>query len=256
MITRFTENSIIQLRYYVYILVDPRNNEVFYVGKGSGNRVFMHESEDRYGEKNSIITNIQESGAEVKKYIVYSGMNEAEAFAVEAGIINLINTASSFHFTKLTNEQTPHNTFLPCLTVDEYDAHYSGKSLEMSDFPDSEKMMLVNLKTKSMQVLYSQELIRNKLLFFGSISGNQERPLVLLPVFRGFIVGAYTVLEWKVEEQTTKRTTRQYYVPNTIEINDALSERYSHKCVSSIMKPNSQKHKIVLFGKTTQISVV
>ncbi len=31
-----------QLKWYVYRLIDPRNGETFYVGKGQGNRVFAH----------------------------------------------------------------------------------------------------------------------------------------------------------------------------------------------------------------------
>jgi hypothetical protein len=31
-----------KLRTYVYRLIDPRNGETFYVGKGKGNRVFAH----------------------------------------------------------------------------------------------------------------------------------------------------------------------------------------------------------------------
>lgn len=30
-------------KYYVYQLIDPRNNQAFYVGKGSGNRMYLHE---------------------------------------------------------------------------------------------------------------------------------------------------------------------------------------------------------------------
>ena len=33
-----------KLMFYVYRLVDPRNGETFYVGKGVGNRVFQHSS--------------------------------------------------------------------------------------------------------------------------------------------------------------------------------------------------------------------
>ena len=31
-----------RLKTYVYRLIDPRNGETFYVGKGQGNRVFAH----------------------------------------------------------------------------------------------------------------------------------------------------------------------------------------------------------------------
>ena len=31
-----------KLKFYVYHLIDPRNGETFYVGKGKGNRVFAH----------------------------------------------------------------------------------------------------------------------------------------------------------------------------------------------------------------------
>ena len=42
----FSEKAIEHLNgFYVYALIDPRNNQVFYIGKGAGNRVFSHEIE-------------------------------------------------------------------------------------------------------------------------------------------------------------------------------------------------------------------
>lgn len=39
---KFTPEVESKLQYYVYALVDPRTDQIFYVGKGVGNRVFQH----------------------------------------------------------------------------------------------------------------------------------------------------------------------------------------------------------------------
>jgi hypothetical protein len=38
----FPADVVQKLKTYVYRLIDPRNGETFYVGKGHGNRVFSH----------------------------------------------------------------------------------------------------------------------------------------------------------------------------------------------------------------------
>ena len=39
----FSEKVKQKLGYYVYALVDPRDNKIFYIGKGINNRIFQHE---------------------------------------------------------------------------------------------------------------------------------------------------------------------------------------------------------------------
>jgi len=41
-IESFPPNVARKLKTYVYRLIDPRNGETFYIGKGQNNRVFSH----------------------------------------------------------------------------------------------------------------------------------------------------------------------------------------------------------------------
>ena len=78
--------------YYVYTLARP-NGEVFYVGKGTGNRIDLHEHEARLGyrtRKCDIIREIWRSGGQVVKSKVYETTVERDAFLYEWTLINLV----------------------------------------------------------------------------------------------------------------------------------------------------------------------
>lgn len=53
---RFTNEVCEKLGYYVYRLIDPRNGQTFYVGKGKNNRVFDHVKCElkKYEDKNHL----------------------------------------------------------------------------------------------------------------------------------------------------------------------------------------------------------
>ena len=91
----FPEEVVEKLKWYVYRLIDPRNGETFYVGKGRGNRVFEHakgdisEDEDSGDTKKQIISNIRDTGLEVAHIIHRHGMSkESTALEVEAALID------------------------------------------------------------------------------------------------------------------------------------------------------------------------
>lgn len=89
----FTNDVQARLKYYVYRLIDPRNGETFYVGKGKGNRVFAHAKgeipdDDAINEKLKRIREIRRDNFEVAHVIHRHGLEEQIAFEVEASLID------------------------------------------------------------------------------------------------------------------------------------------------------------------------
>ena len=90
----FPPNVARRLKTYVYRLIDPRNGETFYVGKGRGNRVFSHIRAEHNLEGDDLdnkvrrIREIRLAGFEVAHVIHRHGMDEKTAFEVEAALID------------------------------------------------------------------------------------------------------------------------------------------------------------------------
>ena len=90
----FPPAVISRLGYYVYFLRDPRNDEIFYIGKGIGNRVFYHlndalESSAKSGKLDRI-REIISDGFLVEHYLLRHGLTESAAFELEAASIDLL----------------------------------------------------------------------------------------------------------------------------------------------------------------------
>lgn len=78
--------------YYVYLLVDPRSDEVFYVGKGVHHRAHQHVKEWLKGKVDNVakcrrIGEIIRSGNEVQALCFQGDMEEEDALDLEQGLI-------------------------------------------------------------------------------------------------------------------------------------------------------------------------
>lgn len=91
---QFPQSVIEQIGYYVYLLIDPDTEDIFYVGKGTGNRVFQHKETalvtSQASDKLDRIRAIIASGKQVQYQILRHGLTEKEAFEVESALIDFI----------------------------------------------------------------------------------------------------------------------------------------------------------------------
>jgi len=98
-------STIEKIKFYVYILIDPRNWEVFYVWKGKGNRIndhikgfFIEQKQET--EKNRKIEEIIMSWNKVKQIVIKHWLeSESEAFNIESVIIDMLQ----LQWNRLTN---------------------------------------------------------------------------------------------------------------------------------------------------------
>jgi uncharacterized protein len=94
--TKFSPYIAERLGAYVYRLRDPANDDIFYIGKGRGNRVFAHaEDELKASELSDVgpttkierIREVRARGDEVVTEIVRHGLSDVTAFEIEAVLI-------------------------------------------------------------------------------------------------------------------------------------------------------------------------
>jgi hypothetical protein len=102
------------LKSYVYLYIDPRNNELFYVGKGTEDRLFAHLRDQSESKKVARIAEIRKNGYEPQIDVLRYGLSNSEAALVEAAVIDLIgkdnltNKVSGYHsnsFGRLTSQE-------------------------------------------------------------------------------------------------------------------------------------------------------
>ncbi|HEX8616123.1 MAG TPA: hypothetical protein VF911_00945 [Thermoanaerobaculia bacterium] len=88
-----------RLGYYVYLYIDPRNGQPFYVGKGQGARALSHLSEEAESRKCARIAELRAEGKAPRIDILAHELRDEEtAFRIEAAVIDL------YGLDTLTNE--------------------------------------------------------------------------------------------------------------------------------------------------------
>jgi uncharacterized protein len=190
----FPPSVIEKIGYYVYCLIDPETNQPFYIGKGTGNRVFNHAqaaiAKPDPSEKLDRIREIMSNGLKVAHIIQRHGLTEKEAFEVEAALIDYVGIVS------LTNQVQGHySDERGRMTVDEIIEMYAAPEITIQ-----EPALLVIINRRFRHGMTENELYEATLGNWRTGS-QRERAKYVFAVSNQIVRAVYAVERWYPAEE-------------------------------------------------------
>jgi uncharacterized protein len=215
-ISEFTPPIIEHLGYYVYLLIDPESNAVFYVGKGTGNRIFAHVNQaiesPEVSDKLEKIREIQSKGLEIKYLIQRHGLTEKEAFEVEASLIDYIG------LTELVNIVDGQKSRLRGkMTIPEIIALYDAEKIEIKE--PSILITINRLYRRGMSQDELYEITRGNWV----VGVRREKVRYAFSVYNGIVRQVYSIQRWNPalagdpEQKTRKRWRFEGSITNELQ---------------------------------------
>lgn len=175
-----------QLKTYVYRLIDPRNGETFYVGKGKGNRVFAHIATakglegDELDNKLDRIRKIRLLGLSVVHVIHRHGLDDKTAFEVESALMDAYPGLSNIAGGVGGND---------------FGAMHAHEIVQRYEAPVAKFVHRAMLITVNRSALETSLYEATRYAWRVSL-GNAQQAEVVLPTVQGLIVGAYVNARW------------------------------------------------------------
>jgi uncharacterized protein len=184
---KFSKEIASQLKFYVYRLIDPRNGETFYVGKGVGNRLFSHVQgeadtvSDELTDKLVRIRKIRNDGFEVGHVIHRHGMTEEQAFEVEGALIDA--------YPETTNQVSGKHS-------GERGLMHARQIIEKYEAPTAEFKHPVLLITINRSITERDDIYASVRHAWKVDPKKAEKATFVLAVQQGLIVGAFIAERW------------------------------------------------------------
>jgi len=235
---QFSSEVINKLKYYVYLISDPSNNEIFYVGKGKGNRLFSHFKEIGDNEKINKIKEIKSKGLEPKIEILVHGVeDEITIKKIEAAIIDLIDK------TNLTNKIGGYESSdFGRMDLNQINAKYSSKKTTIS-----ENVLLIKLSKTFRYNMSPQDLYDNTRGIWIISEERRKKTKYAFAIYDNVIQETYKIQSWfeagstyasgRTDIDRWKKVKRYEFVGN---ISFEMRKKYLHKSVDKYFTMHNQ----------------
>ena len=187
----FPQAVIEALKTYVYRLEDPRDKKTFYVGKGTGNRVFHHAHDAlNNSEPTDKLERIREIlSVDLRPVMIVHrhGLDENTALQVEAALID------AYGIKEIANEQRGVGIASGMMTVDEV--------IELYGAPEAtivESVVLIKIEKEWHRDLTAEQLYeRTRRYWIAAPEKRNPPPAYAMSVARGIIREVYAIQEWE-----------------------------------------------------------
>lgn len=231
MITKFSPSTIKKLGYYVYVYSDPDTREPFYVGKGTGNRVFSHLNSKTDKPLTKKINALRRKGKEPKIEILAHGLDEESALIVESAAIDLLGIDN------LSNRQRGYESRLFGIVEAELlEARYSREELDPESITES--VMFIRINQEYHNEITPLELYESTRGYWTVNVEHANRVKYVMPVYDGVILEVYEVATWLPSGSTHMEIRPFRRMPGRYEFVGKLApkrmrEKYINKSVAS-----------------------
>lgn len=233
---QFPSEVVQALGCYVYVYSDPRDGAPFYIGKGIGNRVFSHLTEELESDKVAKIRAIRDAGQEPMIEILRHGLTDDQAALIEASAIDLLGLES------LTNKcRGLHARSLGRVSVPDVTLSYSAEPTDCTD-----AMMLITINKLYRSGMPAQELYEATRGVW-KVGKRRDRARYAAAVFQGIIREVFTIDRWQRAgtDSYQFRDDSQFAASKRWEFCGAtappdIQDRYNRKSVKHLLGTSAQ----------------
>jgi len=231
----FPPNVRKKIKFYVYLYTDPRNNEVFYIGKGKGNRCFAHLKSKATSDKVERISELRKLGLSPNIELLKYGLTESEALLVEQTAIDLLNVEN------LTNQSRGHGSrHASRASVEQVVAALDAKEVVIR-----EPVILINISRLFRYGMSEFELYEATRIAW-AVGPKRERATYAFSVYKSVVREVYKIQAWlpgnstlRLNRKMTEGDKDRWEFVGKI-APENIRKKYVGKSVAKYQKPGAQ----------------